>query len=165
MVMNRVVAVVIFSLGASGCSSTIQSLTDRSITSDHFDRSEGNKLKTQSGDRRLVRVRLLERSTDKKTEKWIVCAEPFAGAIIARGAESSVTITNSGDGKDKVSQVATAVDTRADVVRLRQDAAHAWCMLRADGFIGDKEYTDYLKNLDTMAFDAMAGKVSRAAGN
>lgn len=146
----------------AGCASTFASITDRTITSDHFNKpGDENKMKSMSGDRRLIRVVKLKGARPAPEHYWMVCPEPFAGAIIARGASSALTVAERGNGSDSTSQAATVVDVRADVVRLYQDATHRWCMVRAQGDIDDDVYVARLRELDGFAFDALAGKVAQ----
>lgn len=146
----------------AGCASTVASITDRTIMSDHFDKpGDENKLKSMSGDRRLVRVVKLTEDQPAPDHRWLICPEPFAGAIIARGTSSALTIVERGNGSDSTSQNATVVDARGEVVRLYQDATHRWCMVRAQGDVTGEVYVARLRELDSLAFDALAGKVAQ----
>src|SRR4028118_1282400 len=88
----------VLALATGGCASTINALTNRPVTSDVLDEwkngraQELNKLKTVSGDRRLVRVQ----AYNPTSANWTICAETQADAIAARGAQSGLSIDSRG---------------------------------------------------------------------
>lgn len=156
---NRFLAVTVLAFGLSGCAAMTQAVTDRGIMSDDL-RSEGNwnKLKSMTGDRRLVRVvRVANDANGKPLDdgSYIICGEPFAGAIIARGASSGLTVTQYGSATDAVSQTAEAVDQRSDIVRFYEDAKFDWCMARASGDVNRTDYIHHLKELQLKALEAL----------
>jgi hypothetical protein len=146
------VLVLFLGISLSGCASTFTAFTDRSITSDHIGDNEydKNKLKTQSGDRRLVRV------VQTDNGKWLICAEPFAGALAARSAKSALTIAAQGDANDEFGTAVTAVDQRSEAVRFYQDAANVWCNLRASNMIDDATLVGKIEKLQDRVLDVLA---------
>jgi hypothetical protein len=157
--LSRIFGLIVVTCGTSGCAALFQSVSDRAIMSDELDADDVNKLKSQTGDRRLVRVvRIEDDDAIAPQNRFIICPEPFAGAIIARGASSGLTVTAYGSASDAVTQTASAVDQRTDVVRLHQDAAFQWCMVRASGDIDGARYVQELEYLDWAAFEALKTK-------
>lgn len=157
--MKKVTIVVILCFSAtwlSGCASTITALTNRPITSDHLDEpEEANKLKTVSGDRRLVRV--------QKSEKfgWQVCAETQADAIAARGGSTTLTINGKGSGTDEATETLLLTNSRSETSDVVRQLAWHICNNYMNGAYGS-DPTAYALRMDKLQHDAMAVLMAKA---
>ena len=150
-----------------GCSSSIISLTDRGVMSDHLTEPHDRmKVKSMTGDRRLVYF--LERpnttvegharsnaANPNELGHIIICAEPFAGGMSTRGGRSSLSVTGKAAVGDEVSSALLAIDGRAAAVRLFEDASHELCKRYQDGTIKPEQYTLLLSAAIADAFGAL----------
>jgi len=168
------ILVASFSIFLTGCSSSIVSLTDRGVMSDHLtEPNDRMKVKSMTGDRRLVyflerpntavdgRVRATA-STPDDLGHLIICAEPFAGGMTAKGGRSSLSVTGQAAAADEVSSALLAIDGRAAAVRLFEDASHELCKRYQDGTIDSKQYTLLLGAAIADAFGALQTQAGAA---
>lgn len=143
----------------SGCAALVESVTDRGIMSDRLNQpgKDPNRLKSMMGDRRLLRViRLDPDSTVDAKQKFLVCPEPFSGAIIARGAKDGISVTKLGSTSDEVTQTAVSVDTRAEAVRMYEDQSAWLCFERASGDLTPGGYVERMDKLGIRAFEKVS---------
>ncbi len=166
--------VVYISILLAGCSSSIISLTDRGVMSDHLTKpGDRMKVKSMTGDRRLVYF--LERpnttvdghprsnaSGPEALGHLIICAEPFAGGMTAKGGRSSLSVTGKAAAVDEVSSALLAIDGRAAAVRLFEDTSHELCKRYQDGTISSQHYTLMLGAAIADAFGALQTQAGAA---
>lgn len=137
----------------AGCASTIQSITDRPITSDHLEAAEyGSKIKSMSGDRRLIRVVKSghQHTDDYLFNEHVICAETHADAIALRTSKSSVTGVQGGPisgANDEVGGELEKVFARTGEADLFRQAAWQLCNSYANGVLTKAEYSESLRNL------------------
>ena len=85
--MRAFAPLVLGCFALTGCASLIGSITDRPITSDNLQKPPMAKLKSMSGDRRLLRIE----GDAPDQYHYIVCAETQADAIASRSVNSGIT--------------------------------------------------------------------------
>jgi hypothetical protein len=160
----------------SGCAALVQSVTDRGIMSDRLNTpgKDPNRLKSMIGDRRLLRVVKLdgdELSSIDPTQRFLVCPEPFSGAVIARGAKDGISVTKFESTSDEVTQTAVPVDTPGEAVRMYEDQSAWLCFQRASGDLSRDGYIQRMDNLGVLVMDkinppkeAVSGKDAGSSG-
>lgn len=158
---TQVTIAACLAIGCSGCASTINALTNRPITSDlldEYDRRgtprELNKLKSVSGDRRLVRVQVYS-----PTPAWTICAETQADAIAARGAQSALTVNNRGSAADQSTETLLLTNARSEVSDVVRQLGWQICNAHLNGAY---EAGGYARRLDKLQHDAMAVLLARS---
>lgn len=151
-------------VASSGCASTIGAIANRPITSDKLDeynldgtRKDINKLKTLSGDRRLVRVQ----RADQRPKPWHICAETQADAIAARGAQSTLTVSGQGAGTDQTTESLLLTNARSELSDVIRQLAWQICNAHLNGAYAD-EVNGYAQRLDKLQHDAMVVLLSRS---
>lgn len=160
----------VVALGTTGCSSTLTALTSPSISSDQLDefrngvRIEKNKIKTMSGDRRLMRAQFthetdsakaISKSDNTLNSKWIICAETQADAIAARGGQSAVTVSAKGSLTDEYVEALTVTNNRGQVSDVVRQIGWQVCNAYMNGALTKQQYGDHLIELHRSAFAAL----------
>jgi hypothetical protein len=149
-----------------GCASTITAVANMPITSDHIV-GEGEKLKSMSGDRRLVRVspivsrsrngEILYDENGKPRIDYRICAETQADAISARSASTKIDVTGRGAVADSTSEQLLLTYARtqtSDVIRqLSWQLCNAW----VNRVLDPDEYKEQLVSLQAGALAILAG--------
>lgn len=147
-------------VGLGGCAGALSALTDPPISSDKLDEpDEMNKLKTLSGDRRLVRVAAdVEQAVyidarGRRFYAYDVCAETQADAITTRGGSSSLTVEGQPGFTDASTQASTQTNTRGIVSDVVRQLSWQLCNARMNHDLNDKQYAVALMDLmyNTMA--------------
>jgi hypothetical protein len=129
------------------------------ITSDHIE-GEGEKLKTLSGDRRLVRVspETVTSSAGETHTTYRICAETQADAISARSARTDLNITGRGSVADAAYEQLLLTYSRtetSDVVRqLSWQLCNAW----VNHAITPEQYQQQLFALQSQAMNVLAAR-------
>jgi len=150
-------------LGLTGCASTITAVTGRPITSDHLDefsrgqRIDLNKIKTLSGDRRLIRVQFTDERSSLNSihpdrtynSKWIMCAETQADAIAARGGQSALTVNAQGSGTDQYAETLMLTNARSQLSDVVRQLGWQVCNAFMNGALTRAEYKQGLQTLIT----------------
>lgn len=161
--------IVPLALLTGGCASTLTAVLDRPITSDHLDefrnreRVDENKLKTMSGDRRLLRVQFTHETDASKAfladetynSKWVICAETQADAIAARGGQSALTVNGQGSGTDQFTQTLLLTNARSAVSDVVRQLGWQVCNAFMNGALTKAEYSGHLDKLREGAFLAL----------
>lgn len=144
-----VVASLIASTTLTACAGTLSQALNRPISSDKLDETgELNKLKTLSGDLRLVRTMALKRRTDADglpAERapyydYAICAETQADAIITRSASSSLGLKRGESLQDAAGQGIQITNERSAVSDVVRQLAWNLCNARMNGYLADDQY-------------------------
>lgn len=154
MSMRQTLAALLCLLPLGGCAGTLSQVMNPPITSDHLDEpDELNKLKTVSGDRRLVRVTAFGHSdANPSFYKFRICAETQADAISARSAKSLLNAKLNQSLADEASETLTATYARTELSDVVRQLSWQFCNARENGDFTD---TDYKAALNKLAADSM----------
>jgi hypothetical protein len=146
-----------------GCAGTLGQLINRPITTDHLDEvGEYNKLKTVSGDLRLVRVAIDPfRPHPPGFPYYDVCAETQADAIISRNAGSALSIETGQSLTDASSQGILLTNARTAVSDVVRHMGWHLCNARLNNDLDEAQYRAALLKL---AHDAMVVLQQSALG-
>jgi len=146
-----------------GCAGTLGQLINRPITTDHLDEvGEYNKLKTVSGDLRLVRVAVdVDRPYPPGFPYYDVCAETQADAIVTRNAGSALSIKTGQTLTDASSQGILLTNARSAVSDVVRHLGWHLCNARLNNDLNEWQYRDALLKL---ANDAMVVLQQSALG-
>lgn len=172
--MQRIAVITAMGLAASGCASTIQSVTDRAIMSDGLEADEdGSKIKSMSGDRRLIRVvnsqykaQIIPQpnnlpATSRVVGQHLVCAETHADAISIRTSKGSITgaatLPVTGANDEIGGSLEKVFDRTAEADLFRQ-AAWQLCNSYANGVLTRAEYANSLTGLVDSVSTRLAAK-------
>jgi len=155
----------------TGCAGMLLQLTNPPITSDHLDKlSDKSKLKTVSGDRRLVRVSALNEAESKYSpleSPFMICAETQADAISARSAKSAISAalkeSQSGSLTDEAAEALTLTYQRTELSDVVRQLSWQLCNARMNGDLDRTQYQGELDKLVTGALEAL--KVRPVADN
>ena len=142
----------------SGCASLGNTLLNRPITSDHLEEAgEGEKLKTISGDRRLVRVSLLPgiKGTDQSRNIYRICAETQADAIASRTGASGATLAERGSFTDSMTEELILTNQRGQISDVVRQLAWNWCNAQMNGMLDKGVYQQQMIELQNAAFEAL----------
>ena len=171
---------LIGAVATTGCASTLTAITNRPISSDHLDefnrngiRIDQNKLKTLSGDRRLLRVQFTDEQNSGRSllsdgtynTKWIICAETQADAIAARGGQSALTINAKGSGTDEYIESLTVTNVRSQISDVVRQLGWQVCNAFMNGALTKAEYKSHLEELRKGAFLALKVDTPTAQNN
>ena len=157
--MKRALIPLLLAPSLAGCASTINAIANMPITSDHIE-GEGEKLKTLSGDRRLVRVspEIVTLASGETRTTYRICAETQADAISARSARTDVNITGRGSIADASYEQLLLTYARtetSDVVRqLSWQLCNAW----VNQAISPQQYREQLFALQSQAMEVLAAR-------
>ena len=156
--MNRCM-ILLCALPLSGCASMFTAVANRPITEDRLENElPGEKLKTLSGDRRLVRV-------DKYSQNLVtICAETQADAISARSAEGSLTVESRGGLTDKVGEALTSTYARTELSDIVRQLSWQICNAYMNALIDKDTYAAQLKDIQTRAFDVLKARSEKSGG-
>lgn len=162
-----VACIAVATLATGGCASVISQFTDPAISSDKLDEAgELSKLKTLSGDRRLVRVVAEEPRVDAsgavvRDEEgnpyyfYDVCAETQADAIFTRSPSSGLEIAEEGSYTDAIVQAATQTNVRTAVSDVVRQLAWQLCNARMNHDLTPEEYRQALLHLQDKALEVL----------
>ncbi|MBI1682492.1 hypothetical protein [Caulobacter hibisci] len=145
-------------LMTSGCAGTLYQVFNRPVTSDHLDTDKGpNKLKTVSGDRRLVRAaRVL--GSNGEIKAYIICAETQADAISARSAKSDLSVKSGQALKEEYSELLSKTVERSEVSDVVRQLSWQICNAQMNGYLQNGSYEKMLGSIIDRAFTTLDEK-------
>ena len=170
----RLLLAACLALPAGGCAGMLNQVLDRPLTSDHLDEpGEMSKLKTLSGDRRLVRVSAnrVSKFPGKHGEElylYRICAETQADALAARSAESTTSVKSSAGVQgeaglaDKSATTLTKTYDRSEISDVYRQAAWQLCNAVENGDMEATDYSTRLWELTKLAMDVLKVKAETA---
>jgi hypothetical protein len=146
--MKILVSLSLLASTLSGCAGTITAVSNMPITSDHLEGEPfGEKLKTVSGDRRLVRV--------YKSKQTLICAETQADAISARSGKGTLSIEARGSFSDEAGEALTATYARTELSDVVRQLSWQICNGRMNGSLTDEQYRAQMASLQEKTFEVL----------
>ncbi|QYU68764.1 hypothetical protein J4558_01025 [Leptolyngbya sp. 15MV] len=118
-----------------------------------------NKLKTVSGDRRLVRV---QKPSSSGAPAWMICAETQADAIASRSATTTANAAGRAATTDQVAEGLAVTNVRGEVSDVVRQLAWSICNANLNGAYG-ADPNGYARRMDKLQHDAMIVLAMRSA--
>lgn len=144
-----------------GCAGALRPFVDPVVSSDKLDEAnEMSKLKSYSGDRRLVRVQASALSPLRRGYyTYTVCAETQADAIAARGYSGSATWATGRSIQDQATEELLLTYGRTELSDLVRQLSWQLCNARLNDDITKDQYQ---KGLELLIKDSLAAAKARA---
>lgn len=160
--MKMVISLCLLCVALPGCAGTITAVSNMPITSDHLEQERpGEKLKTVSGDRRLVRVNKYEPAGAYQTPV-VICAETQADAISARSGKGSLSVESRGSFTDEAGESLTMTYSRTELSDVVRQLSWQLCNAYMNRLVSPEDYRERLASLQEKALEVL--KIRALAG-